>query len=393
MHISDIRGTVQLATQATAGVTRIVEGVHQSVWSTLGFPGGEIEGTTRGLTGAIYQMIHGATWLGGKSVDSLIGRLQILQGPDVSAIPDTPRRETLLSALNGVMGDRLAEDRNPFAIPMSLQQSIPATTEATGKVVLLIHGLCMTDLQNHARYKDLPGEHGAALASGLNYSPVYLRYNSGLHISINGRELSGQLEQLLERWPVAIEDLSVVAHSMGGLLIRSALHHGRQNGLRWPERIKNVVFLGTPHHGAPLERMGNWLDLILNAVPHAKPFAALGQVRSAGITDLRFGNVQHEDWNGHGRFQLKPDCRQPTLLPAHVNCYTIAAALAGKRSALADRLIGDGMVPLNSALGKHGEAERTLAFLPSFQSVFYGTNHMELLHKPEVINQVVEWLK
>lgn len=400
MRISDIRGAVQLAAQATSGVTRIVEGVHQSVWSSMGFPAGKTQGETRGITGQVYRAIHGITRVAGKGADSLLASLQALNEPAENDRPGTPRREAWLAALNGVVGNRLAENDNPFAIPMSLRyrdealnwQSLPEMPDASGKVVLLIHGLCMNDLQQHARRNGHVAEHGATLAAALDYSPVYLRYNSGLHVSQNGHELSAQLEQLDRCWPEAIEDLSVVAHSMGGLLIRSALHYATQEGLSWPSRLGKIVFLGTPHHGAPLERIGNWLDIILATFSHTRPFTALGKIRSAGITDLRYGNVLHEDWQDRDRFHHKPHDPQHVPLPGAVDCYCVAATLATKRSALADHLIGDGMVPLRSALGEHGEKQRTLSFSKSSQWIAHGTNHMELLDSPEVIRQVERWL-
>jgi len=401
MRFSDVRGIVQLATQATSGITHIVEGVHQSVWSTMGFPGGKAPGKTRGITGLVYKTIHDVTRLTGKGADTMMASLQQLFESAESTTPGTPRREAFLAVLNGVMGDRLAEDNSPFAIPMSLryrgetlnwQPPLPPA-DTSNKVLLLIHGLCMDDLQQHGRRANNTAEHGEALASVLGYSPVYLRYNSGLHISQNGQELSDQLEQLVTCWPRSIDDLSVIAHSMGGLLIRSALHSATQDGLHWPKRIGNIVFLGTPHHGAPLERAGNWLDVMLGATPYTKPFTALGQLRSAGITDLRHGNVQHEDWHGHDRFHLKPDTRRLTPLPETVGCHTVAATLAENSGALADHLVGDGVVPLRSALGQHKEAQRSLSFTKSSQFIAYRTNHMDLLNSPEVLDQIVHWLK
>jgi pimeloyl-ACP methyl ester carboxylesterase len=401
VRISDLRGIVQLATQATGSITHIVEEVHQSVWSTWGFPGGETPGKTRGITGLVYKTIHAVTRLTGKGADTMMAGLQQLIQSTESEAPESPRRRAYLAVLNGVMGDRLIKDNSPFAIPMNLRyqeeplnwQSPPPLAGASSNVLLLIHGLCMDDLQQHGQRSNNVAEHGEALASALGYSPVYLSYNSGLHISQNGRELSDQLEQLVDCWPIVIEDLSVIAHSMGGLLIRSALHYAKQAGLRWPQQIGNIVFLGTPHHGAALERAGNWLDVILGATRYTKPFVALGQLRSAGITDLRYGNVLHEDWHGHDRFHLKPDTRQHAPLPETVPCHTVAATLAEKRGALADHLVGDGVVSLRSALGQHKEAKRSLSFSESSQMIAYQTSHMDLLTNAEVLDQIVLWLK
>jgi len=174
--------------------------------------------------------------------------------------------------------------------------------------------------------------------------------------------------------------------------MRSALHQAQQQGLAWPDKMKNLVFLGTPHHGAPLERAGNWLDIILEHAPYTKPFTALGQVRSAGITDLRYGNLLHEDWNGHDRFQHRPDSRQIVPLPRSVSCFTVAATRAEKRNILSDHVVGDGLVPLRSALGLHTESGRNLAFTDSSQKILYRTGHTEMLNSAEVNNQITQWL-
>jgi len=397
---SDIRGIAQLATQATAGVTRIAEGVHQAVWNTTGFPGGKAPGQTRGITGLVYRSIHVVTQLAGKSIDTVLDGLQTLFESAENSKADTLQREAVLATLNGMIGDRLVAGNNAFATPMTLRyqdkalnwQALPPMPSASGNVLLLIHGLCMNDLLRHAQHNGHAVDHGEALSSALGFTPVYLRYNSGLHISRNGRELSTQLEHLVTQWPTPIEELTVVAHSMGGLLIRSAFHYARREALRWPDHLKNIVFLGTPHHGAPLERAGNWGDAILSNTPYTRPFTALGKLRSAGITDLRYGYVLDEEWKGHDRFHWKVDTRQHIPLPEGVACYTVAATTASKRNALTNHLIGDGLVPLHSALGHHDDVERKLVFAEASQWIAYRMRHMELLSSPEVTRQMLRWL-
>lgn len=416
---SDLRGVAQLATQATLGVTRIAEEVHQSVWRTLGVPGGKAAGQTRGLTGLVYQSVRAVTQLVGKGLDVALGKLQPLRASVEDNAPGTAEREAVLAVLNGVLGDRLAASHSPLATPMTLRyrdvpltwQTLPPIPDASGKILLLIHGLCMNDLQWRTQVKpqsqtnpsgsaaDFEAasevqllDHGAALAAALGCSPVYLRYNSGLHTSQNGHELSAQLEQLVAHWPLPVEEISVVAHSMGGLLIRSAHYSAQQEGLRWPGYLKSIVFLGTPHHGAPLERAGNWVDVILGSTRYSAPFAKLGQLRSAGITDLRYGHVLDADWLGHDRFRRQPDRRQLVPLPEGVACFAVAATTAAKRSALSDRLLGDGLVPLNSALGQHDEPRRCLQFAKASQWIAYRTSHMALLSSPAVTQQMLQWL-
>ena len=398
LRSSDLRGIAQLATQATTGVTRIAEGVHQSVLSTLGVPAGGAPGRTAGITGLVYRSVHGAAQIVGKGIDAVLVRLEPLLESAESAAPGTPQREAVLAALNGVMGDRLAASNNPFATPMTLRYrgevlDLEAPMpDATGKVLLLVHGLCLNEACWRAERRGRVVDHGAALASGLGYTPIHLRYNSGLHTSLNGRELSERLEDMVARWPLPVEDLTVVAHSMGGLLVRSAIHQGRQLGRRWPDRVRNLVFLGTPHHGAPLERAGNRVDVILGSTPWTAPFAKLGKLRSAGVTDLRYGHVLDEDWQGHDRFHRRPDSRRIVPLPDGVRCYAVAATTAARRSALADRLVGDGLVPMHSALGEHDDARRTLAFPKAAQRIVYRTGHLGLLGSPVVTRQLLKWL-
>lgn len=396
LRVTDLRGVARLATQATTGVTHITEGVHQSVLGTMGLPGGKEVGRTRGLTGLVYQGIRGVTRLVDVSLQAALLRLEPFLERGANAAL-SPEREAVLSALNGVMGDRLAEDGNPLALTMELRQqgraidlaALRASGQATGKVLLLVHGLCMNDLQ----WLRAGHDHGAHLAQALGYTPVYVRYNTGLHTSINGGELAGRIEALLADWPVPVQELNVLVHSMGGLVVRSAVQQAVQGGLQWPGRLRKLVFLGTPHHGAPLERAGNWVDVILGSTPWSRPFARLGHLRSAGITDLRYGHVQEADWQGHDRFRKRPDARHHLPLPPGVACYTVAATLARQRSPLAERLVGDGLVPLRSALGQHEQAERTLEFPKSHQYVAYGLGHMALLEDAQVAQQLVRWFR
>ncbi len=397
LRASDLRALAQLAAEGTEGITNIVEGVHHSVWRKLGAPVGE-PGRTRGITGFVFRSIRCITRRVGRGTDRGLSWLQPHFAARDRAKPSTPEREAILAALNGVIGDRLAASGNSLALPMTFRlagkaihwQAPLPIPEATGKVLVLIHGLCMNDLQWHTQREGQVVNHGETLAAELGYTPIYVRYNSGRHISENGRELSAQLEQLVAWWPVPIEDLTILTHSMGGLLTRSAFHYAQQDSLRWPGTLKNIVFLATPHHGAPLERAGNWVDVLLGR--YAAPFAKIGQLRSAGITDLRYSNLLDEDWQGRDRFERQADERQHVPLPEGVNCYAIAATTAADREALSNRVLGDGLVLTESALGHHPDERRRLAIPEGNQWIGYRMNHLELLSRPEVGRVVVGWL-
>jgi pimeloyl-ACP methyl ester carboxylesterase len=396
---SDLQAAVRLATQATTGVIGIAEGVHQSVRRKMGLSAGTEHDRTGGLTGQIYRGIRGVTELVGHGLDGALATLlPLLDDPSTHPEP-SPGREAVLAALNGVMGDRLLAQNNPLAQRMELRltgQALPMDRPAqlrerlegaSPHLLLLVHGLCMNDTQWHRNGHD----HGAFLAQALGCTPVYARYNSGLHTSINGRELAGQLERLTAQWP-ALESITVLGHSMGGLLARAAVFYGRQMGHRWPAQLKHLVFLGTPHHGAPLERAGHGVDVLLAASPFTLPFTRLGMLRSAGITDLRHGHVLDDDWQGRGRFDSPHDHRVSLPLPEGVACFTVGATLAPQRGLLADRLTGDGLVPLRSALGQHHEVARRLVFAKDSQCTVYRTGHLELLSRAVVAQQLVQWL-
>ena len=403
LRASDLRAVARLATQATSGISRVAEGVHQSVLGTLGLPGGAQPGRTRGLTGLVYQSIRGVTQLVDVGLQAGLARLEPFFAPATSAGEVHWEREAVIAALNGVMGDRLQRDCNPLCTRMGwYQRSLPldlhalaAPGSATGKLLVLVHGLCMNDLQwlRHGH------DHGAHLAEALGYTPVYLRYNTGQHTSTNGAELSALLTSLVASWPVPVTELSILAHSMGGLVARSACHHAAQpaqapaGASGWLPLLRHLVFLGTPHHGAPLERAGHWVDVLLGSNAYSRPFARLAQLRSAGITDLRYGHVLESDWQGRDRFLRHPDRRTPVPLPVGVACFAVAATLAARRSPAAERLVGDGLVPLRSALGIHDDARRTLGFGKARQAVFHRMGHLALLGDAAVAQQLQQWLE
>jgi len=420
LHVSDIQGLSQLATQGVLGVTGLAESVQGNVYKALATPFGPLgakfidpaAGSSgvkpTGITGLVYGGIQGITRLAGGTLNAALSKAAPLISARFGTPASSPEREAMLSAINGVLGDHLQATANPLTITMrlrhegkpllldkaALKERLP---HASGKLLVLLHGLCMNDLQwttggkNEAAYN-----HADVLAGVLGYTPVYLHYNTGLHTSINGQQFAGLLEQLLAAWPQPVEDLTLLVHSMGGLVSRSACHAAEQAGMAWRPLLKNIVFLGTPHHGAPLERVGNWLDSTLGSNLVTKPFAAIGQIRSSGITDLRYGHVLASSWQVDGkekdRFERSPDAREPLPLPAGVNCFSVAATTSAEASPLKDALIGDGLVPLRSALGQHDEAPHCLNFSPDNQWTAYATGHMALLSRPEVGAQVLKWL-
>jgi pimeloyl-ACP methyl ester carboxylesterase len=378
-HIDELRGATRLAIDATRGVTALVEKMHVTIASGPALLGRPLATPARLATRAVYASIQGITKLVGGSLDVALAQL----APLIEASPAGPQREIVLAVVNGVLGDYLHETANPLAIEMELRHAgravalapdrlraaIPA---ARSKIVVLVHGSCMTDSQ----FMRAGHDHGAALARDLGYTPLYLRYNSGLHISTNGQAFAALLDPLLAAWPVDVDELVLLGHSMGGLVARSACHAATEHGYRWLDRVRALITIGSPHHGAPLERGGSWIDRLLEVSPYTAPFGVLGRIRSAGVTDLRYGNVLDEHWQGRDRFAHGRDPRSACALPGSVPFYAIAGTLSTE---LGPRPRSDGLVPVESALGVHARPELCLAYPEAHRSIAVGTGHIDLL--------------
>ena len=390
---SDARGASRLAIDLTLLVTEVVETMHHNIARLPGPLGRPTFEPADGLTGFVYRRVRGVTRLVGGAIDAALAPLV----PLARGASKWPARDAVVAALNGILGDYLEETRNPLAIPMQLRVggdplALESATIARAvptprsRVVVMVHGLCLNDRQWNRRDHD----HGQCLARDLDASVLYLHYNSGRHISTNGAEFAALLDRLVRQWPVPVRELVLVGHSMGGLVIRSACAAADQRA-RWRPRLRALVFLGTPHHGAPLERAGHGVDRLLAASPYTAAFSRLARVRSAGITDLRHGSVVDEDWRGRDAFAHGADTRAPLPLPQGVACHAIAGSLS-KAAPRGGHPRGDGLVPVGSALGLHADPRRALAFAPQQTWIAYGTDHLDLLASDEVYRQIQHWL-
>lgn len=380
LRLSDLHGVARLGVDATVGVTDLVEAMHAAIARPASTLRGKAAARTGGIAGLVYRSIRGTTALTGIGLDALLAR------GNAGYERTSPARDALIAALNGAVGDHLAATGNPLAVPMRLhfagkplhlrEDALAASVpRPTGKLLVLAHGLCMNDLQ----WTRAGHDHGRVLAEALDYTPLYLHYNTGLSIADNGAAFSETLETLVATWPVPVEEVSVIGHSMGGLLARSACLHADDVGHRWIASLRNLVCLGSPHHGAPLERGGRWIDLLLGATPFAAPLERVGKIRSAGITDLRHGTVHHD--------------HHPAPLPRGVRCFAIAGTTGSRRGDLQDRWIGDGLVPVESALGHHPDPRRAIGFAKRRQWVGYGMHHLDLLDHPDVADRLLRWLR
>jgi pimeloyl-ACP methyl ester carboxylesterase len=362
--------------------------MHATIGRPFGMARSDVKDKTNGITGFVYKSVRGVTKIVATSLDATLA----LVTPKNESLESSFERDAAISALNGVLGDYLVESKNALAIPMSLRfdgTSLDTTNVASfkslksaRKLAIFVHGLCMNDRQWMRNGHD----HGETLSNELGYMPLYVRYNTGQHISTNGAALASLLDETLSKWPAKIDEIVFMAHSMGGLVTRSALNHADSQSSPWRKHVSKAIFLGTPHHGAPLERGGHWIDLVLGATPYTKPFARLGKIRSAGITDLRHGNVLERDWANDS------SARETTPLPKDIECFAIAATTGKSKRDIRDMLLGDGLVPVASALGKHRLIRHRLAFPEQNTWIAYGRNHMDLLSDGEVYAQLAKWI-
>lgn len=386
---ADLIGTSRLIIDAFDGVTDIVEVMHRNISGLAPVIGPGRPGPTRGITGLVYRNIRRISALTGQGLEFTLSRF----APMLANQESTARREALLAAINGVLGDYLVASANPLAIPMELRyggrrlmlehQALLATIpHPSSRLLVMVHGLCMNDRQWLRNGHD----HGKALAHNLGFTPLYLRYNSGLRISENGRDFALMLEALISEWPVPVEKLVIVGHSMGGLVTRSACLQAQHAGYHWPTRLRKVVFLGTPHQGAPLEQLGNGLEFLLGVSPYSAPIGRLGNIRSAGIRDLREGTIGQVTGPEPG------SRKAPEIPPPGTRYYAVAATIRSSPAAANTLIPGDGLVPLRSALGQHRDPARCLPIPESRQAVFNGLNHFDLLDSQPVYQCLLGWV-
>jgi triacylglycerol lipase len=306
-----------------------------------------------------------------------------------------------LAILNGLVGDHLVRTQNALATelsfihdgkplamdPASVAKSLP---HATPKVAILVHGLMCTET-----VFQLPdgGDYGTRLERDLGYTPVRVRYNSGRAIVDNGSALAHLIASLASVYPVPLEEILLVAFSMGGLVVRSACHVAKLENMSWLGRVARAMYLGTPHRGAPLERAGRVLTRVLRAVPdpYTRLIADVADVRSDGLRDLGEADLRHEDrelTRLSSRFSLR-DPRHPVPLLDGIRHYLVAGNVGiDPRIAL---YFGDTIVPLHSATGQGCVAVESLAIPPDRVKILDGYSHLRLAHDDAVYAQISAW--
>jgi pimeloyl-ACP methyl ester carboxylesterase len=348
---------------------------------------------------ALSSRAYGAIGAGaaglGKAADAVMEQHGIGEQTSLST---TQRGSFGIAVLNGLIGDRLERDGSALAQPTSarirgeqigldessLRNAFP---QASPRLAVFIHGLTGDEFCWSWGAEDAYGER---LASDLDCTAVYLRYNSGLHISENGRTVAALLQRLVEAWPVEVEQIALVGHSMGGLVARSAAHQADEHGHTWVRRVRHVVSLGTPHLGAPLELAAHRAAAALDKLPETRMLSAFLRRRSAGIRDLRHGSLVDEDWRGRDPEALRAvACQEVPLLAWATHCFVSATVTRDPKHPLG-RLLGDILVLVPTATGR-GRTRR-IPFRDEHGYRVGGTHHLALLNHPEVYERLRDWL-
>ncbi len=389
MQRSEIRGLSELAGELLASAGTVASDMHAGIASrpfgALGSVARPVQLIHDGISSAVYSGVRG----GLRALARGGGQLAELgSGEDGAALASTPRGALALGALNGLYGDRLHADGSALALPMTIRED----GDPGPRIAVFVHGLCETD----AAWRGLPlgGDagrptYGDRLRDELGITPLYVRYNSGLHISENGRLLAEQLDELERGWPVAVEEITLVGHSMGGLVARSACHYAAADGLRWADAVAHVFCLGAPHLGADLEKGVNALAWALGRLPETRAFGRVVNARSAGIKDLRYGGCVDEDWRDCDPDELLRDrCGEVPFLPG-AGYYFVAASL---REGPLGALLGDLLVRPPSASGRGNGRGRMVRFEVGSGRELTGLSHFDLLNHPEVYGQLRDWI-
>jgi pimeloyl-ACP methyl ester carboxylesterase len=408
MRRSDIRAVGDLAGEASSVLTTLVREMHAGIAGRVFGSIGPSAAPTRTIHDGLTRVIYGGVHRGLRGASHAVGAVaaEIWGDDGHEALETRIGPAAAIAAVNGIYGDQLTERDNPLAgamairyrgkpVALSAESLAAAFPTATDRVVVFVHGWCLTERswsrQPRGGSEDVENpvvrNYGERLHDDLGFTPVQLRYNTGLHVSVNGRTLAEILDRLYAQWPVPIAELVLVGHSMGGLVARSACHYGAQQQHDWTGAVSHVVCLGSPHLGADLEKGVNIASWALARLPETRAIAAFLNARSDGVKDLRFGACLDEDWcDGDPDEFLHDRCQEAPFLP-HATYHFVASTVAPP---LLGVIAGDHLVRSRSAAGR-GKSRR-IPFDAAHGLTLTGLNHFDLLNHPLVYAKLRDWL-
>jgi triacylglycerol lipase len=362
------------ATRAVGG--RVPESFHDAVITSLY---GAISGVLRVSSGSIRALAKRG--IGRPVESSRIGR-------------------GVVATVNGLIGDELRMVDDPQAIVMAVRKDggdIPVSPwpigesfrDASSHIVLFLHGLCESDESWNLGDRSTTSTYAQRIKDDTDGTPVFVRYNTGLRVSENGKHLDWLIRQLVASWPTDVTRITLVGHSMGGLVVRAATNHATASGQTWQHLVRDVICLGTPHTGAALEKVAHMGSRVLHFFPESRPFSAILNSRSGGILDLRHGYITREEWEGQDLTQLWGLDRIAAAPLPHAEYHFVIATLGATKRHPFSRILGDLLVHFSSAagIGRSGAVVdgARLEYLPS-------THHFALLNHPRVADWLVQWL-
>jgi pimeloyl-ACP methyl ester carboxylesterase len=400
MRAQEVRDLGRLAGAALGGVAARIQEMHEGIaeraFESIGPSADPVKTIHDRIADRVYGTVQRSLSVAARAGGAAFSLTRPSAAP---AIDRAPAGRLALGALNGAFGDLLEKEGSALAVRMTVRRGgeaveisrsglCSAFPEATPRLAVFLHGLCETEeswllgARRHTPY-------GARLRAELGYTPVYIRYNSGRHISDNGRDLAQLLDELTTAWPIDPTELALIGHSMGGLIVRSACHQGA--GETWVAKVRHVFMLGTPHLGAPLEQAANAASVAMASLPETRTFASALNLRSVGVKDLRYGYLLEHDWAGYD-----PDAhssRLATEIPflECANHYFISASLARDGDSPSAKLIGDLLV-LGPSAWAHGGRGKRLRFPVDQYRHYGGLNHFQLLNHPAIYEQIRKWL-
>ncbi|QHS09337.1 triacylglycerol lipase [Sinimarinibacterium sp. NLF-5-8] len=406
------RGAVDLSARTFSQLTQRAHGWHRAI-SDIPFSVlkhipvvREFSTPVRALHDGITDAVYTAVDLTGSTVLSATTQVmqQVERSPLAPTLPAWRIEATrAISAISGFVGDDMATRRNPLTpklgfylhnqrLELKPEPLRAAYPDASQRLAVFVHGLCCEEHVWHEAAKPAPD--CVSLIDALRargYTPVFARYNSGLHISQNGRGLARALGKLVTHWPRPVDEIVLIGHSMGGLVSRACAHSGLQQQAAWTHKVSHIFCIGSPHRGAPLEQLVHRSIPTLKRWGLTRPLAHILQVRSAGIKDLRSGTLHDGDWRGcdldavtsvedsaaaisdraHHLAPRNTIARIPTA-----RYHFIGSTLSQTPDNLLSRTLGDGIVDLPSATA----AELADASTATLTRV----HHLRLLNHPLV---------
>lgn len=299
-----------------------------------------------------HSCVHQAIRVGAAGAGSLAAR-GLRHGADPAAAPlaDSPVGLNSQAVLGAAFGDTL-----PAALAPQLSLHRPDSVAGFTSLAVFVHGLGGHEQQWGVDY---------ALAVAANdMVPVFARYTTGRSIDDNADELAAALAETVRTWPQELSRIVLVGHSMGGLVATRAVQRAGADS-EWVPLVTDVVTLGSPHQGAPLERVSNVaLDTLIATSEVAAPIARLGHTRSRGVKDLG------------------PGLAEP--LPSTIAHTAVVAAVGTTTRTTVSTVLGDGIVPVSSAVGPApGAAHVTVV-------EFTRAHHLSLLNHPGVTDLLAD---